>query len=235
MAFFSKFLSRFKIFNGKALVLSVPMLSILGIIFICALGWFFFMGYMVGKGQHPLNSINEITGLGSRLEDDLEKMQAAKDSGVELTQNTPYVMPNSGQIPAQAKAEPYPFNRLQNEAEAAWEKPENQPALKSQRAPQKNPVKPEKDSTKGPRYNFTYQTAAFKTNNEAVALKNRLQKDKLNVSVQKNGKVYLVLLNFTGSQQDVNSYKQKLQKYKLGTPLLISKTPLNKAKKGKNL
>lgn len=231
MAFFSKILSRFKIFHGKALVLSVPIVSILGIIFICALGWFFFMGYMVGKGQHPQNSINEITGLGTRLEDDLEKMQTKKDGTEEFTQNTPLVMPNSGQIPTQDKTEPFPFDRPQNEAEAAWEKPENHLTQKSQKPAQKTSSKTEKTSTADPRYNFIYQTAAFKTNNEAVALKNRLQKDKLNVSVQKNGKVYLVLLRFTGSLQEVNSYKQKLQKYKLGTPLLISRTAVKPNKK----
>lgn len=239
MAFFPKILSRFKIFNGRSLVLSVPILSVLGIIFICALAWFFFMGYMVGKGQHPQNSINDITGLGTRLEDDLEKMQAEKEVMEALnnsrtaSQNAPVVMSNSGQIPAKANAEAYPFNRPQNEAEAAWERPDNQQTPKSQKPAQTASSKTAKAPTSSARYDFTYQTAAFKTNKEAIALKDRLQKDKINASVQKNGRVFLVLLKFRGSDQEAISYKQKLQKYKLGAPLLISKTSVNPAKKGK--
>ena len=71
--------------DKKRLVLrlSAPMATLLGLILMAAVGWSFFMGFMVGRGQNPEQRVEQMTGL------QLEKQapQAAQ-SGVDAP-NTP--------------------------------------------------------------------------------------------------------------------------------------------------
>lgn len=43
--------------------LSAPMATLLGLILMAAVGWSFFMGFMVGRGQNPEQRVEQMTGL----------------------------------------------------------------------------------------------------------------------------------------------------------------------------
>ena len=51
--------------DKKRLVLrlSAPMATLLGLILMAAVGWSFFMGFMVGRGQNPEQRVEQMTGL----------------------------------------------------------------------------------------------------------------------------------------------------------------------------
>ena len=66
--------------DKKRLVLrlSAPMATLLGLILMAAVGWSFFMGFMVGRGQNPEQRVEQMTG----LQLDKQAPQAAQ-SGVD--------------------------------------------------------------------------------------------------------------------------------------------------------
>jgi cell division protein FtsN len=47
-----------------ALRLSLPVAGLLAAVLVVAVGWSFFMGYMVGRGQNPEQRVEQLTGLG---------------------------------------------------------------------------------------------------------------------------------------------------------------------------
>ncbi|WP_297670015.1 SPOR domain-containing protein [uncultured Desulfovibrio sp.] len=47
-----------------ALRLSLPAAAVLGVVLAVAVGWSFFMGFMVGRGQNPEARVEQMTGLG---------------------------------------------------------------------------------------------------------------------------------------------------------------------------
>ena len=71
--------------DKKRLVLrlSPPMATLLGLILMAAVGWSFFMGFMVGRGQNPEQRVEQMTG----LQLDKQAPQAAQ-GGVDAS-NTP--------------------------------------------------------------------------------------------------------------------------------------------------
>lgn len=50
--------------KGFALHLSLPTVLAVGIVLAVTVGWTFFMGFMVGRGQNPATHLEEITGFG---------------------------------------------------------------------------------------------------------------------------------------------------------------------------
>lgn len=48
-----------------ALRLSLPAAAVLGVVLAVAVGWSFFMGFMVGRGQNPEARVEQMTGLGA--------------------------------------------------------------------------------------------------------------------------------------------------------------------------
>lgn len=71
--------------------LSAPMATVLGVVLMAAVGWSFFMGFMVGRGQNPEQRVEQMTG----LQRDKQTQQAPQ--GGPDTQNPP-----SATLPAAA-------------------------------------------------------------------------------------------------------------------------------------
>lgn len=203
-----------------AIPISLPFAVILFLILGCAIGWAFFMGYMVGKGQNPEQSIHEMAGISTEATKDQTPPEEFKP------EEEPAIMAENGQIPPPEPEQPsaMQFTKPEGNETEAWVKP------KPVQAPAKPaPVKP-KNEAPAVRYAFTYQAAAFKTKAEADRLKTRLEKNGIRCQTRKDGKVFLVTTVLRGTDAEAMNLRKKLQGMKLGAPLLLSKKPLTPQK-----
>ena len=76
--------------------LSAPMATLLGVVLMAAVGWSFFMGFMVGRGQNPEQRVEQMTGL------QLDKQAQQGAPGGPDTQNFPSATPPDKTDPAAA-------------------------------------------------------------------------------------------------------------------------------------
>ena len=195
---------------------SAPMLFLGGAALLCAIGWAFFMGLMVGKGQNPADRINELTGgfLASEASEVEEETSTASPIQAETTPEI--------NVPKTEREKP------QGAALAAWSNP--RPVKKE--AP-KSKSKPEsKVSSNSTIYDFTYQAAAVKSLKDAETLNKKIRALGYRGEVKKSGKVYLAIINMRGKDKDIIALREKLRSIKLGKPLLLSKKEVAK-KQGK--
>lgn len=73
--------------------LSAPMATLLGLILMAAVGWSFFMGFMVGRGQNPEQRVEQMTGL------QLDKQAQQTAQGGADAPNTPVAATAAGTEP----------------------------------------------------------------------------------------------------------------------------------------
>lgn len=211
--------ARFASPGGFAIPVTIPVAIIMAMIFFCAIGWAFFMGYMVGKGQNPEESLQEIAGIAKTGEQ--EKIPDAPEA------EEPPVMAKTGQIPEESPAPepPAQFTRPEGNENNAWES--SPPRLSP---PAQKPQKPKPARQQELKYVFTYQAAAFRTRDEAEKLKSRLEKAGIRCQTRKDGRVFLVLATLRGTDTEALGMKKKLAGMKLGNPLLLSKKPVGNQK-----
>lgn len=221
---------------GIAISLSMPVAVGLGLVLACAVGWAFYLGWIVGKGENPEQRLEAVTRLIKKEDAPAETPQPAQAPALaaETENSADSATPLKAAKPEGANA--YPFSRPQGEQQAAW--PENAPktaeppktkaqAKAARPAPPKaQPATPAKPAAKGGRYDFSYQVAAFKSLREAENLKARLQKNGIKSDVRKSGKVQLVVTNIRGTDEMAIALRGKLANLKLGKPLLLSKKPV---------
>lgn len=140
--------------------------------------------------------------------------------------------------PEKAKASAYPFARPQGESLAAWgiqpggagQAAQQTPGTASaarqtpaaaRRAEQK--AEPQKTEKAEPRFDYVYQTAAFRDKEDGDALRARLEEKGLRTRLQKSGKVYLVLVLLRGSEREAENVRETLRRMGLGKPIRLSK------------
>lgn len=213
-----------------AISLSGTMIAALSLVLAACVVWAFFMGFMVGKGQNPGDRIQSMTGIN--LAEDGEK---AKD------REEPVSVPAGEQAePATPEAEkPYPFTKPEGESVAAWgnEPPAVVPEPKAAPAKTQRARPAEKKRTETPKaannqvFNYTFQVAAYKGAGDANRLRDKLEKAGVRASVQKSGKVQLVVIKLRGNESAAAELRSKLEGLKLGKPLQLSKKPVENARR----
>lgn len=199
---------------GQRPALTGPVLVALSIILICAVAWAFFMGFMVGRGQSPQNEIHAMTGLLSPEE------QAAQKKAAEENE----LLPPPAVLPAPS-TQASVYQPPKGAAVQAW--PNDEPDEPQDRKPKPAPSPAPKPAPDNRRYDFTFQTAALRSQADANKLKATLAAKKINATVRKSGKVYLVMVTLRGTRTDVASLQAKLKSAGLGKPLQVKKTPVN--------
>lgn len=245
------------------------MLALLGVILAVAVGWSFFMGFMVGRGQNPETRVEQMTSMISK---DAPKAKPAPDApapdasapaaqgetadaqnpapGAEENQATPAGAPQPGkpgqdQKGQKAAAQPpqgkqgqqspqgaYPFAQPSGNSLAAWGiKPgANQNA--QDQGTQANAqtgaqaAKPAPAKT-GPQFDYVYQVAAFKSDEDANKLRTRLEGKGLRTRTQKNGKLVLVMISIRGTEDDAFNLREDLRHMRLGVPIQVSQKPVS--------
>ena len=239
--------------------LSGPMATLLGTILAVAVGWSFFMGFMVGRGQNPETRVEQMTSMISK-DSAVPKAKAAQPEApapdpaataeTAEGQNAAPVAENAAPAaaapaqpgkPADAKAQKaaaqqpqqapaYPFAQPSANGMAAWGiKPgANQQGAQAGTAQAAKPA----PAKTGPQFDYVYQVAAFKSDEDADKLRTRLEGKGLHTRTQKNGKLVLVMVNLRGTEDDAFNLREDLRHMKLGVPIMVSQKPVsNKSQK----
>ncbi|WP_022656522.1 SPOR domain-containing protein [uncultured Desulfovibrio sp.] len=233
--------------------LSGVAVAALGVALVAAVGWAFFMGFMVGRGQNPEKRVEQMTGMAReerapRATADLPAGPAARNPAGQPEQPIAGTAPDAeqavGPAPAALSAQAtqaaqsaqtpqaappntptYPFIRPQGTGLAAWGIRSDTAA--GTPAPGTAPAAQPKARQKAPQaealFDFAYQVAAFKDRADADKLRARLEDKGLRTNQQKSGKVLLVLVNLRGTELDAANLREELQRMKLGKPVLASK------------
>ncbi len=220
----------------------LPPLALMAlvVIFAAAVGWAFFMGVLIGKGQNPEERVNALLSNPPRQE------AAAEDGARQPLLDSPLLPAdaaaaadgqNAGSAPADkttATAKPaYPFARPQGESLAAWGiSPDNQKTRQASpradrpatatRAPAADRESPKSAE---PLFDYVYQVAAFRDKEDADRLRKTLNSQGMRARVIKSGKVQLVLVMLRGTERDAGNLRQEMENMGLGTPLRTSRNP----------
>ena len=227
--------------------LSGPMAALLGTILAVAVGWSFFMGFMVGRGQNPETRVEQMTNMiskdapaakGKTAQQEAPAPDAAATAetadgqkAAPVTENAAGAAPQQGQPQAPA----YPFSQPSANSMAAWGiKPgANQQGAQAQAGGAQNgapngtqAAKPAPAKT-GPQFDYVYQVAAFKSDEDADKLRTRLEGKGLHTRTQKSGKLVLVLVNMRGTEDDAFNLREDLRHMRLGVPIMVSQKPVS--------
>ena len=250
--------------------LSGPMAALLGTILAVAVGWSFFMGFMVGRGQNPETRVEQMTNMiskdapaakGKAAQQEAPAPDAAATAETADGQNAAPTADNptgaapqqtaagkpadaKGQKAGQAQqpqqgqqpqAPAYPFSQPSANSMAAWGiKPgANQQGAQAQAGGAQNgapngtqAAKPAPPKT-GPQFDYVYQVAAFKSDEDADKLRTRLEGKGMHTRTQKNGKLVLVLVNMRGTEDDAFNLREDLRHMRLGVPIMVSQKPVS--------
>lgn len=262
------------------------MVSLLGLVLVAAVGWSFFMGFMVGRGQNPEQRVEQMTGLqldGQNRKNGLRGQHApvtaetadpaasgtlagpgtGTGAGTETAADAAPAQPagtpvaagqagQAGQAPADAgtgtsagsqeagASTDYPFERPSGESLAAWGIKQPRPGAQSggQATAQATPTArntaapntaqnqgsaPGATTTQEQLYDYVFQVAAFRGEDDADRLRKRLEGRGLRTRLQKSGKVQLVMVNLRGTELDAGNLREELKRMKLGAPIQASK------------
>lgn len=185
-----------------------PFLIAMCVILIGAVAWSFFMGLMVGRGQNPKSGIDALTGLeAAPASEELEKREPTEAAALTGSRTEPTSDPELPAVPL-----PTPETPALNKG--IEPKPAAQRAIKP----------PEKKSQANQRFDYKFQAGAYRNQSEAQAASSNLVKNKFRSSVQKSGKVWLVIVNLRGGSKEIDNLIQKMKTLKMGKPMQLSKT-----------
>lgn len=226
--------------QAPVLHLTAPKLLACALVGLCAVAWAFFMGFMVGCGQSPTKEIHAMTGM---LEPQPDKSSPTLPDAANADSVTPQA--NAQDTPASGPIPPASANSAENSALAATPvavaavqatQPRNaKPAARQagptpQRQPQTNTSAPKPASQKAAQpeqqYDYTFQVSAVKSQNDAGRLIKQLAAKGVKATVNKSGKVWLVMVSLRGGATDVEKFNNTLTSLRLGKPLRLSRNPV---------
>ena len=83
------------------------------------------------------------------------------------------------------------------------------------------------EEPRAPVFDYIYQVAAFRDENSADSLRQKLEGYGYRTILQREGNLLLVQVRMRGSSQAEAEFVEVLRQLKLGNPILKSKTPVN--------
>lgn len=192
---------------GVRFGISWPLLCAISLVLICAVGWAFFMGLMVGRGQNPQTSIENLAGLNSP-DTTLAAEEAPVSPVPDVLEPELEAKPDAA-TPAQAVAPPR-------------NPPKPKPSPQAKATAQPKPAAQAK-SANAQKYDYTFQVAALRSQDDAKKMSATLGKNGFRSNVRKDGRVWLVLLSLRGGSNEVTAMQKKLASLKMGKPMQLSR------------
>ena len=131
----------------------------------------------------------------------------------------------------------FPFERPSGDSLAAWGNKQARPGAQgsgqsaAQAAPNSRPGTTAQGQAQAQApaavvqeqiYDYVFQVAAFKGEDDADRLRKRLEGRGLRTRLQKSGKVQLVMVNLRGTELDAGNLREELKRMKLGAPIQAS-------------
>lgn len=210
-------------------------------------GWAYFMGYMVGLGQNPARQVARLTGAPPPPPEAAPAARAEVPPDIIKDEIPPEGAPTPSGAPGQeaprrpseAEKAPqtqekgastqhnggnrHPFARPSGQSLGAWgiAAPEpSAPAREKTPLPSRNNDAP---AAAQQLYDFEFQVAAFRRQDDADRLCRRLEEKAIRCGVQPSGKVMLVIALLRGSAQDGANLRAECQRMGLGAPIQKSR------------
>lgn len=175
--------------------LRVPRRLLLGLLALAliAVGWAFYMGLIIGRGQNPSQSVPALGQIFERAEGAPESVETGEEQA------------------AAPAGEPDPAAAVGDEGPALAETAPAAP-------PAPVPASPQASS---PRRQRLYQIAAFRSREEAQALAQRLKLPGMKAQVRQAGKVWTVTASGRLNAEEEAVMRERLAEMRLGAPLLL--------------
>ncbi len=220
--------------RGKGLSINVSpaFLSLLGVIILCVLGWCFFLGFMVGRGQNPEEHLQKMAAILSPAE---KPAQTAKPQGAvpqdgvadqgaaqpaEAADGAQQQQPGQPGQPDQAGASPVPgFPAFQQGAQGAGQNAAQQAQAQDKKKPEAQAAQ---EKPKAP-YTFSYRMATVRTREDARKEQERYEKKGFRTSIRQSGKSWSLYATIKGTDSDADQFVRDVKKAGLSQPVRVSR------------
>ena len=217
------------------LTLSAPAFALAVAVVAVTLGWCFFMGFMVGRGQNPEKHLEEIAGMlqpaGQQAAQPGQRPDGEPAQGQDDPAGQDGQGDQNGQDGRNADAgQDGPAGQNVEEAgdaqrpQAQKPQPQGVPA----QSPLKDAIKPKpQDKPKAepavPTFTYTYRLATVKSQEAAKSEQKRYARKGFSCVIRNLGTGFSLNLTVTGTEKDDQALRQKLKSAGLGAPMLLSK------------
>ncbi len=226
--------------RGLNITASPAILSLLGVIVLCVLGWCFYLGFMVGRGQNPEKHLQEMAAILSPAEKPAQAVQpqgsivpaeggaaqnAAQpaDAGAGAQQPGQPGQPGQPDQPGQAGqagASPVPgFPAFQQGTQGAGQNAVQAAQPADQKKPEAQQVQ---EKPKAP-YTFSYRMATVRTREDARKEQERYEKKGFRTSIRSSGKTWTLFYTLKGTDSDADQFLRDVKKAGLSQPVRVSK------------
>lgn len=226
-----------------------PLATLLSaVVMIAAIGWAYFMGYMIGLGENPARQVASLTGSTTPEQEEatvLNDDQPYVPEGVikedALPEDAPSQANQKQPEPPAKDASNYPFAKPKGSSLAAWGENRGTAAKSGQASEQTDkatpatpsagtaaPLPASSESKSSQLYDFVFQIASFKKQEDAERLCQRLETDGLRCRIQKSGSLHVVQNMLRGTDQQGIQRREYFQGMGLGRPIQKSKKAVKK-------
>ena len=205
--------------------LSAGALTLVGLAIVLVLGWCFYMGFMIGRGQNPEEHLQKIAAIwqGNNAGASAQQAQQTPTAPAPgLVQGQAVQTPQAPQEASQAQAEDkpvvpgQPVFRTSSDSAAAKATSQPQAARSEARA--------EKPRAQGPAtYTFTYRMATVRSQQDARSEQERYEARGFRVSIRKSGNAWALQHTFKGTDEDAAQFLRDVKSAGLGEPMRISR------------
>ncbi|MDR3358194.1 MAG: SPOR domain-containing protein [Desulfovibrio sp.] len=229
--------------------------AMLGLVLVVTVTWAFFMGFMVGRGQNPVQRVEQMAAIlrddGPATPETSGYAQNGQPAGPPAAASAAEAA--SGRNPASGEgvapesgstvpsAEPVkqktdlprsfdPLNPPEGTALAAWGIRDASAGVASGQRGAKAEKNPPPSAREEPQFNWVFQMAAFRDRVDAERLQTRLGKAGYSVGLTRSGKMTLVMVRLRGGKAEAERLRGQAREYGLGEPLLQSRRPVSDGK-----
>lgn len=201
---------------------TAPVLALGGVLLILTLGWAFFTGFLVGRGENPGEKLAILAPFGQE-EDVASKAEIEeKPEPQKEVPETPVVeaKPEVEQVqeakPKVQERAAHPFTRPDARSMAAWGVREQATAAEKKEAAQPAPA----------RYEYQLRLATFNRREEAEALARKISGKSVRCQIVQRGKLFVLGCALRGTSQAYEEFTALLTKLKVKDPVVVVKKEL---------
>lgn len=208
---------------------TVASLVVLGLLLL--LGWCFYMGFMIGRGQNPEEHLQKIAAIWQSRQEAGQNVQTAAQPaqtagagqtvqlgqpGAAQTDSTGIPVQQPGQpvvVPGQPVFRTQPAQGQSTQQAQSTGQGQQKAAKPVQQAQQSGPAT----------YTFTYRMATVRSQQDAREEQTRYEGKGFRVSIRKSGNAWILQHTFNGTDEDAAQFLRDVKAAGLGEPMRVSR------------
>ncbi len=210
-----------------SITLSPAALSLAALGMLLILGWCFYMGFMIGRGQNPEEHLQRLAAVLQSGDKAEQPAAAQKGAAVKAPATegaaAPAAEQGAGQAPAaQGQVPGYPVFQTQGAGKQA--QPQAQGQARSQQA-QAQPAAKQADKAQAgqPTFTFVYRMATVFSREDARREQERYETKGFSTSIRQSGKSWGLYHTFKGTDRDCEIFLSDVKRAGLGQPSRVSR------------